>query len=66
MRGEVGAGPQAVAGRIAAIIRTVEDLPFVPTTWIESNCRSGCSSAVISRRIRSSPNRIPNSSSESR
>ena len=45
---------------------TVEDLPFVPTTWIDSNRRSGWPSAVISRRMRSSPNRIPNSSSESR
>ena len=54
------------SARIAAIIRTVEDLPLVPTTWIESNCRSGWSSAVISRRMRSRPNRIPNNSSDSR
>ena len=38
----------------------------MPTTWIERNCRSGWPSAVISRRMRSRPNRIPNSSSDSR
>ena len=27
--------------RIAAIIRTVEDLPLVPTTWIESKAALG-------------------------
>ena len=30
--------------RIAAIIRVVEDLPLVPTTWIDSKRRSGCPS----------------------
>lgn len=48
--------------RIAAIIRVVDDLPLLPTTWIESKRSCGLSNTVISRRIRSSPNRIPNSS----
>src|SRR6201986_1371899 len=50
---------------MGAIIRVVEDLPLVPTPWMDSNARSGCPSAVIRRRIRSRPKRIPNSSSES-
>src|SRR4051794_9777416 len=47
-------------------MRTVELLPLVPTTWTARNARCGLPSAVSSRRIRSSPNFIPNSSSESR
>ena len=42
---------------VAAVIRVVEDLPFVPTTWIERKRSCGESSAVMSRRIRSSPRR---------
>src|SRR5690348_8180928 len=49
---------------MAAAMRVVEDLPLVPSTWIASKPRSGDSSAVIMRRIRSRPKRIPNSSSE--
>ena len=52
--------------RIAAIIRVVEDFPFVPTTWMLAKRRSGEPSAVIMRRILSRPKRIPNSSSERR
>src|SRR3954466_15928417 len=47
---------------MAAIIRVVDDLPFDPTTWIEAKRRCGMPSAVISLCIRSSPNRMPNSS----
>ena len=47
-------------------MRTVEDLPFEPTTWIDAKRSCGESSAVISRRMRSSPKRMPNISSESR
>ena len=47
-------------------MRVVEVLPFVPTTWIVSNRRSGEPSTVIIRRMRSRPKRIPNSSSERR
>ena len=47
-------------------MRTVEDLPFVPTTWIGAKRSCGRPSAVSSRRMRSSPKRMPNSSSESR
>ena len=47
-------------------MREVEDLPFVPTTCTVAKRSCGESSAVISRRMRSSPNRMPNSSSESR
>ena len=50
----------------AAIMRVVDDLPFEPTTWIEENCSCGEPSAVINRRMRSSPNRMPNISSEAR
>ena len=50
--------------RIAAAIRVVEDLPFVPSTWIASKRCSGEPSTVIIRRILSRPKRIPNSSSE--
>ena len=45
-------------------MRVVEDLPLVPTTWMESKARSGCPSAVISRRMRSSSKRMPKRSSE--
>ncbi len=54
------------ARRIAAIMRVVEDLPFVPSTWIVSKRRCGEPSTVIIRRMRSRPKRIPNSSSERR
>ena len=47
-------------------MRVVEDLPLVPTTWIASKRRCGEPSAVIIRRIRSRPKRMPNSSSERR
>src|SRR3954452_1705960 len=47
-------------------MRTVELLPLVPTTWTASKARCGRPSAVNSRRIRSRPNFIPNSSRESR
>ena len=50
----------------AAIIRVVDDLPFDPVTWIARKRSCGDPSAVIRRRIRSSPKRIPNISSESR
>ena len=52
--------------RIAAVSRAVEVLPFVPRMWIEPKRRSGEPSAVIMRRIFSSPKRMPNSSSERR
>ena len=52
--------------RIALVMRAVDDLSFVPTTWIERKRSCGELSAVMSRRIRSSPNRMPNSSSPSR
>src|SRR4051812_23826087 len=47
-------------------MRTVELFPFVPTTCTARKARCGLPSAVSSRRIRSSPNFMPNSSSESR
>ena len=47
-------------------MRTVEDFPFEPTTWIDANRRCGIPSTVISLCMRSSPNRIPNSSRPSR
>ena len=46
--------------------RTVDDLPFEPTTWIEAKRRCGMPSAVISLCMRSSPKRMPNSSRPSR
>src|SRR3954468_17123240 len=49
-----------------AMKRTVEDLPLVPTTWIEAKRRCGIPSAVISLCMRSSPKRMPNSSRSSR
>ena len=51
--------------RIAAVIRTVDDLPLVPTTWTAPKRSCGEPSAVSSRRMRSRPNRMPNSSSDS-
>jgi DNA-directed RNA polymerase specialized sigma24 family protein len=56
----------ATFDEIAAAMRVVEDLPLVPSTWIVGKARSGEPSAVIMRRIRSRPKRIPNSSSERR
>src|SRR3954453_2778510 len=47
-------------------MRTVELLPLVPTTCTARKARCGLPSAVSSRRIRSRPNFMPNSSSESR
>src|SRR3954453_22622065 len=47
-------------------MRTVELFPFVPTTCTAGKARCGLPSAVSSRRIRSSPNFMPNSTSESR
>ena len=46
--------------------RTVEDLPFVPTTWIDAKRRCGIPSTVISLCMRSRPKRMPNSSRPSR
>src|SRR6188472_3858153 len=54
------------ASRIAAAMRTVELLPLVPTTWIERNACCGLPRAVSRRRIRSSPNFMPKSSTERR
>src|SRR5450755_3178390 len=45
-------------------MRVVEDLPLVPSTWMLWKLRSGEPSAVIMRRIRARPKRMPNSSSE--
>src|SRR5438034_6666490 len=45
-------------------MRVVDDLPFVPSTWTDGKLRSGEPRAVIIRRIRSRPKRMPNSSSE--
>ena len=62
---------QAPAGRpcassSAAVIRVTEDLPLVPTTWIEAKRCWGRPSAVVSLCIRSRPSRQPTGSSESR
>ena len=54
------------ASSSAAVMRTVELLPFVPTTWIAPKRSCGEPSAVSSRRIRSRPKRMPNSSRPSR
>ena len=54
------------ASSSAAVKRTVEDLPLVPTTWTARKRSCGEPSTVSSRRMRSRPKRIPNSSSESR
>ena len=43
----------------AAIIRVVDDLPLVPTMWIVGNGIVERSRTFSSRRIRSSPKRIP-------
>ena len=50
----------------AAVIRVTEDLPFVPTTWIEAKRCWGIPSIVQSRCIRSRPSFQPIGSSESR
>ena len=50
----------------AAIIRVTEDLPLVPTTWIEAKRCWGSPSAVVSLCIRSRPSFQPIGSSESR
>ena len=50
----------------AAVIRVTEDLPFVPTTWIEAKRCWGIPSIVQSRCIRSRPSLQPIGSSESR
>jgi hypothetical protein len=54
------------ADRAAAAKRTVEDLPFVPTTWIASSRSCGASSSSSSAVMRSSPSFIPNGASDSR
>ena len=54
------------ASSSAAVIRVTEDLPLVPTTWIEAKRCCGNPSAVVSLRIRSSPSRQPTGSSEFR
>ena len=55
-------GPRAAP----RVMRAVDDLPLVPTTWIARKRSCGLPSTVSSRRMRSSPKRMPNSSSESR
>src|SRR5256714_1617269 len=47
-------------------MRVVDDLPFVPTTWMLAKRRCGMPSTVMSLCMRSSPNRMPNSSRSSR
>ena len=59
-------GKSSTVRFLAAIIRTVEDLPFDPTTCTWAKRRCGIPSTVISLCMRSSPNRIPNSSRSSR
>ena len=54
------------ASSSAAVIRVTEDLPLVPTTWIEAKRCWGIPSAVVSLCIRSRPRRQPIASSESR
>ncbi len=54
------------ASSSAAIIRVTEDLPLVPTTWIEAKRCWGSPRAVLSRCIRSRPSFQPTGSSESR
>ncbi len=58
--------PTPCASSSAAVIRATEDLPLVPTTWIEAKRCWGSPSAVVSLYIRSSPSRQPIGSSESR
>ncbi len=52
--------------RGAAVILVTEDLPLVPTTWIEAKRCWGIPSTVVSLCIRSRPSRQPIGSSESR
>ena len=52
------------ASSSAAVISVTDDLPFVPTTWIEAKRCCGIPSTETSRRIRSSPKRIPSGVSE--
>src|SRR4051794_39511855 len=52
--------------RIAATMRVVDDLPLVPTTWIDAKRRWGMPRTVISLCMRSRPKRMPNSSRPSR
>jgi hypothetical protein len=47
-------------------MRVVDDLPFDPTTWMLAKRRCGMPSTVMSLCMRSSPNRMPNSSRSSR
>ena len=54
------------ASSSAAIIRVTEDLPLVPTTWIEAKRCCGRPSRVLSLCIRSNPSFQPIGSSESR
>jgi len=54
------------ASSSAAVMRTVELLPFVPTTWIAQKRSCGDPSTVRRRRMRSRPKRMPNSSRPSR
>jgi len=49
-----------------ALIEATDDLPFVPTTWIDAKRCWGLPSAAVRRRIRSSPKRQPNGSREAR
>ena len=58
--------PTPWASSSAAVIRVTEDLPLVPTTWIEAKRCWGSPSAVVSLYIRSRPSRQPIGSSESR
>src|SRR3954451_3115294 len=51
---------------MAAPMRTVELLPLVPTTWMDRKRVCGEPRTVSSRRMRSRPKRMPNSSSDSR
>ena len=54
------------ASSSAAVIRVTEDLPLVPTTWIEAKRCCGMPSSAFSLCIRSSPSFHPIGSSESR
>src|SRR5437763_10705137 len=47
-------------------MRAVDDVPFGPTTCTEAKRRCGIPSTVMSLFMRSSPNRMPNSSRSSR
>ena len=48
------------------MISVTDDLPLVPTTWIDANRCWGMPSTLTSRVIRSSPNRTPSDWSEPR